>query len=322
MPPRIRLCPRALRVRKSQPPTPITRSYASLATATTPAPPINQTNQFVPQIQRYPPTQPPSHKPPETRKTQLHRQYQSLLRSSPLILLFQHNNILAVEWMSIRRELTAALRKVDAELAQNGQPSLADNIRLQVIQTGIFASALRVVEFFDPVKGTIAEQAEKEEERFTHGVSRRAHEIASNRKLKSGLEPLLSGPLAVVSFPTVSPQHLKAVLSILSPSPEFPAPKRKVNPDYHSLEVQGGLQKLMLLGARVEGKVFDMEGTKWVGSIEGGIDGLRAQLVHMLQGIGGSLASALEGASRSLYFTVESRRMDMEDKEKGDKKGE
>jgi hypothetical protein len=121
--------------------------------------------------------------------------------------------------------------------------------------------------------------------------------------------------LAVVAFPTVSPQHLAAVLRILSPSADFPAPKRKANPDYHSPEVQGGLAKLMLLGARVEGKVFDIEGTKWVGGIEGGIDGLRAQLVHMLQGVGGSLTSALEGASRSLYFTVESRRLDMEEKE-------
>jgi large subunit ribosomal protein L10 len=37
----------------------------------------------------------------------------------------------------------------------------------------------------------------------------------------------------------------------------------------------------------------------------------------MLQGVGGSLTSALEGASKSLYFTVEARRMDMEEKEKG-----
>ncbi|KAJ4307365.1 hypothetical protein N0V94_009749, partial [Neodidymelliopsis sp. IMI 364377] len=91
---------------------------------------------------------------------------------------------------------------------------------------------------------------------------------------------------------------------------------RKANPDYYEPAVQTGLQKLMLLGARVEGKVFDVEGTKWVGGIPGGIDGLRASLVQMLQGIGGSLAGALEGASRSLYFTVESRRLDMEEKEK------
>ncbi|KAF2869811.1 hypothetical protein BDV95DRAFT_87791 [Massariosphaeria phaeospora] len=342
MPPRIRIRPRALRVRITHPhhSLPQTHTYASLATATatTPAPPIHQNLRAVPPVLRYPPTQPPSHKPPEVRKTQLHRQYQSTLKSSPLILLFQHNNIKAQEWMGIRRELASALRKVDAERLQNGQDAYADDIKVQVIQTGIFASALRVVEFFKPEEN-ILDHAQhptdprtptsalvpqttnkSDDERFTHGLSKRAYEAASNRKLKLELEPLFAGPLAIVAFPTVSPQHLKSALSTLAPSREFPAPRRKVNPNYHEPAVQAGLQKLMLLGARVEGRVFDQEGTRWVGGIDGGIDGLRAQLVHMLQGVGGSVTSVLEGTSRSIYFTVEGRRMDMEEKEKGDTK--
>ena len=238
--------------------------------------------------------------------------------------------------MSIRRELAIALRKLDDQRLKNGQETLAEEIKMQVIQTNIFASALRVVEFFNPEASTLDHahhptdprtptsaqvpqtSNEAEDERFSHGLSRRAYEIANNRKLKLELEPLLSGPLAVVAFPSVAPQYLKTVLSILAPSkPNFPAPSRKANPDYYEPSVQVGLQKLMLLGARVEGKVFDVEGTKWVGGIDGGIDGLRAQLVHMLQGVGGSLTSALEGASKSLYFTVEARRMDMQDQEKG-----
>ncbi|KAF2034890.1 hypothetical protein EK21DRAFT_97105 [Setomelanomma holmii] len=320
MPPRIRVRPRALCMRCTHASTPIstqTASYASIATAsaTVPAPEAHQSFRATAPIRLYPPTQPPSHKPPEVRKTQLHRQYQSLLRSSPLILIFQHNNVKAVELMSIRRELAVALRKVDAERIKNGQDPLADEIRLQIIQTNIFASALRVVEFFNPEEH-ITEQPEQQI--LTHGLSRRAHEIANNRKLKLELEPILSGPLAVVAFPSVAPQYLKAVMSILSPSKgDFPAPTRRANPDYYEPAVQQGLQKLMLLGARVEGKVFDVGGTKWVGGIDGGIDGLRAQLVHMLQGVGGSLTSALEGASKSLYFTVEVRRLDMEEKEKG-----
>ncbi|KAF1840986.1 uncharacterized protein K460DRAFT_321705 [Cucurbitaria berberidis CBS 394.84] len=342
MPPRIRIRPRALRACTScQSQTlslPAIATYASVATAsaTTPAPPIHQKFRSTPPVLRYPPTQPPSHKPPEVRKTQLHRQYQSLLKSSPLILIFQHNNVKAVEWMSIRRELAIALRKLDTERLKNGQETLAEEVKMQVIQTNIFASALRVVEFFNPEADTLSHAQHPsdprtptsatipqtsnspDDERFTHGLSRRAHEVANNRKLKLELEPLLSGPLAVVAFPSVSPQYLKTVLSIVSPSkPNFPAPTRRVNPDYYEPSVQTGLQKLMLLGARVEGKVFDVDGTKWVGGIDGGLDGLRSQLVHMLQGVGGSLTNALEGASRSLYFTVEGRRMDMEEQEKG-----
>jgi hypothetical protein len=78
----------------------------------------------------------------------------------------------------------------------------------------------------------------------------------------------------------------------------------------------------MLLGARVESKVFDLDGTKWVGSIQGGMDGLRGQLVAMLQGVGAGITNALEGASRSLYFTMESRRTVLEDEEKGERKEE
>lgn len=238
--------------------------------------------------------------------------------------------------MSIRRELAVAMRKVDAERIKNGHEPMADDVKLQIIQTNIFTSALRIVEFFNPEEDTLDHaqhptdprtstraqipQTSNEvgDERFKHGLSRRAYETANNRKLKLELEPILSGPLAVVAFPSVAPQYLKAVMSILSPSKgDFPAPTRRANPDYYEPAVQQGLQKLMLLGARVEGKVFDVEGTKWVGGIDGGIDGLRAQLVHMLQGVGGSLTSALEGASKSLYFTVEGRRMDMEEKEKG-----
>ncbi|KAL1653528.1 hypothetical protein SLS61_004038 [Didymella pomorum] len=339
MPPRIHIRPRALRLQTSAPVSRVaTASYASVAhVKPTPAPAFERGDRPAAPIVLYPPTQPPSHKRPEERKTQLHRQYQSLLKSSPLMLIFQHNNVKAVEWMSIRRELAIALRKIDAERVAAGQEPIADQIRIQVIQTNIFASALKVVEFFapselptdhpDPRTPTSARVPltgnKVDDERFTHGLSRHAYEVANNRKLKHDLEPLLSGPLAVVAFPQVSPQHLKVVLQILAPSaPDFPAPKRKANPDYYEPAVQSGLQKLMLLGARVEGKVFDLEGTKWVGSIPGGIDGLRASLVQMLQGIGGSLTSALEGASRSLYFTVESRRMDMEEKENPKKEGE
>ncbi|KAH7031854.1 hypothetical protein B0J12DRAFT_583145 [Macrophomina phaseolina] len=292
------------------------RSYASLATATTPAPPIEQTTRATAPVARFPAGQPPSYKPPEFRKSQLLRQYASLLRSTPLTLVFQHNNLRSVEWVGIRRELSKALRKVDEELAQANSPAagLADAIKIHTVQTGIFRAALRVVEFWDPSSKQLPASANAY---TTHTLSARAHDVAADRKKKHALEVLLSGPIALVTFPVVTPQHLAAALCILAPSaPKFPAPRRKANPDYHEPAVQSGLQKLMLLGARVEGQVFDQEGTRWVGGIEGGLDGLRAQLVHMLQGAGAQITSALEGASRSLYFAVESRRLDMEEKEK------
>ncbi|GAB7348637.1 hypothetical protein MBLNU459_g7009t1 [Dothideomycetes sp. NU459] len=319
MPPRLRLQPKRLRLCTSNASYPSCRCrYASLAT--TPAAPVEQMIHAAPLISRSPPTQPTSHKPAEFRKTQLHRQYQSLLHSSPLMLLFQHNNLKATEWSGIRRELSAVLRKIDAELAANGTPSIVgESAKLQIVQTGIFASALKVVEYFQPDQShSRTAGAADADPVLTHGLSRTAWEAArKNAKMELDLAPLLSGPLMAVTFPSVSPQHLKATLSILSPSENNPAPKRKANPSLYEPAVQTGLQKLMLLGARVEGKVFDTDGTRWVGSIEGGLDGLRGQLVAMLQSVGAGLTTTLEGAGKSLYLTMESRRTMLEDEQKG-----
>ena len=254
------------------------------------------------------------------------------------MVMFQHNNIKSTEWMGIRRELANALQKVDEDVAKAGNNEFVGaGTRLSVVQTGIFASAVRVVEFWDPsfepttstiepADPTVASSmpvqdltGEKLDAALAHGLSERVWRITRNKKnrgARHNLEPILSGPLAVLTLPSVSPQHLKAALSILAPSKEFPAPKRKANPGYHEPAVQNGLQKLLLLAARVEGKVFDMEGTRWVGGIEGGIDGLRGRLVAMLQGVGAGITGTLEAARKSLYFTVESRRTMLEDEAK------
>lgn len=236
-----------------------------------------------------------------------------------------------------------ALEKVDEEMVKNGNTELVGaGTKISVVQTGIFASAVRVIEFWDPdfapnsstihptdpkVASSMEIQdssAEKLASALNHGLSERVFRQVRNKKnrgMRHGLEPILTGPLAVLTLPSVSPQHLKAALSILAPSKDFPAPKRKANPGYHEPAVQAGLQKLILLAARVEGKVFDLEGTKWVGGIEGGLDGLRGQLVAMLQGIGAGVTNTLEAASRSLYFTVENRKAMMEEEEKAGEKG-
>ena len=306
----------------------IRRQYA---TAVAPAASQERITQVSPPIARFPPTQPPSHKPPEFRKSQLLRQYASLIRSTPLMVLFQHNNLKSSEWTGIRRELNKALRKVDETRAAAGlsAESLGEGVKIQIIQTGIFESALKIVDFYrpqsqpptlDPTDPSTRSSAtipniKPDGSNLTHSLSEAAHS-AVNKKSHT-LAPLMSGPIALLTFPTVSPEHLKAALSILSPVPgQFPAPTRRANPGWHDLHVQNGLQKLLLLGARVEGKVFDIEGTKWVGGINGGLEGLRGQLVAMLQGIGGNLTNTLESAGKSLYFTVEGRRTMLEEEGK------
>lgn len=211
----------------------------------------------------------------------------------------------------VRRELAIALQQVDASLSPT-TPPLADSIKIQIIQVRIFEVALLVAEYFRP------EQLPSSPDSFTHGLSRTARDAVIPKKGSHPLTPLLSGPLAIVTFPLVSPVHLKAVLSILAPHPPlFAAPTRRASPGYHDPMTQSGLQKLLLLGARVEGEIFDTDGVRWVGGIEGGMEGLRAQLVGMLTGIGAGVTGLLEGTGRSLYFTLEGRRGILEDEAKG-----
>ncbi|POS86776.1 hypothetical protein EPUL_001533 [Erysiphe pulchra] len=312
----------------------VSGSAAAAAAARTTLPPSLLTP-------KYPSTQPPSHKPPEFRKSQLLRQYASLLRSSPLMLIFQHNNIKANEWLALRRELTRALRVVDkncaiAEAAAKattnissnedgngsnsdvyGTEALAPLIKIQTVQTGIFAAALKIVDYFK-IGSTTFNQKKSDDSisgfKFTHTLSKAANRTAIKNKSVHELSPLLSGPICVLYFPTVSPQHLKEAISILSPSPpDFPAPRKKLNPGWFDPAVQEAIQKLVLLGARIEKKTFDIEGIKMVGRIEGGLKGLQSQLLFLLQNIGITLTSTLESASKNLYFTLESRRSQLED---------
>lgn len=265
-------------------------------------------------------SQPPTHRRPELRKTQLHRSYQSLIRSSPVILIFQHNNLKVQEWIAIRRELAVALHEADKSLGETSE-NIAEFIRIQVIQTALFNAALRVVEFYRPPhlatpsspSGPSA-SATHAESLLDHGLSRKAWRTAKFSKRTHGLEPLLSGPLALVTFPSVSPEHMAAVLSRLSPSKAFPAPKRRVAPAYSEPAVQAGVAKLMLLGARIDGRVLDDAAARDVAGISGGLDGLRASLVGMLTAAGGmGVARALETHGQSLYFALDGRRGMLED---------
>lgn len=243
-------------------------------------------------------------------------------------MVFQHNNLTALEWAAIRRELRLALAAVTSAGASTPADITAD-IRLQIIRTRIFDVALKIVEFFNPSSVPAVKSGSNKGRVYNHDLSKSAYEaikaafkdperLADPSSAYGQMSPLLVGPLAILTFPAVSPAHLAAALSILAPSaPAFPAPTRKKSPGYYDPTVQMALAKLLLVGGRIEGKVFDVEGVQWVGGIEGGLDSLRAQLVYLLQSAGLGLTSALEGAGKSLWLTMESRRSVLEEEAKG-----
>ncbi|KAI3331600.1 hypothetical protein HD806DRAFT_477862 [Xylariaceae sp. AK1471] len=270
-----------------------------------------------------PPTQPPTARRPDQRKAQLLRSYTAMLRSTPLILFFQHNNLTAVEWAAVRRELRASLATVPAPAAGPDGTipvDITSSIEVQVLRTRMFNIACKIVDFFKP--DTLADKSNA----YTHDLSKTAYEAikeatVDESSMYAQISPLLIGPVAAVSFPTVSPAHLAAVLKVLAPSPPaFPAPPRRKSPGYYDPVAQSGFSKLILIGGRIEGKTFDNDGVKWVGGIVGGLDGLRAQLVSLLQHAGLGLTTALEGHSKGLWLALEGRRTQLEEEANGSKK--
>ncbi|KOS22548.1 hypothetical protein ESCO_001894 [Escovopsis weberi] len=272
-----------------------------------------------------PATRPPSARPVDTRKSQLIRTYTSLLRTTPLMLFFQHNNVTAVEWAAVKRELKKALAAVLPAPSASGSPGaqpldLAPHMQIQVLRTNMLKVAFKISEFFDPeAAAALPSTPRTSRGPLTHDLSLAAYEqvkaadISSNSAFAQ-VEPLLMGPVAALLMPAVSPAHLAAALSVLAPVPgKFPAPTRKKNPGYHDPICQNGLAKLLLVGGRIEGKVFDQGGVNWVGGIEGGLDGLRAQLVAILQGAGLGLTTAIGGGSRNVWLTLEGRRLQLDE---------
>lgn len=290
--------------------------YATVSSSRSATGGAQQPSSFVPA------SKPPSARPIETRKSQLIRTYTSLLRTTPLILFFQHSNLTAVEWAAVRRELKKALAAVPQPNSVPGvEPiDLTPRVQLQVLRTNMLSVAMKIVEFYNPeAAATLESTLQTAHGPLVHDLSEAAYDTIRNAKAPSDsayaqIEPLLVGPLAALTIPAVSPAHLAAALSILAPVPgKFPAPSRKKNPGYHDPTCQNGLAKLLLVGGRIEGKVFDKAGVSWVGGIEGGLDGLRAQLVAVLQGAGLGITTTLEGGSRNLWLALEGRKGQLEE---------
>lgn len=258
------------------------------------------------------------------------RTYTSLLRTTPLILFFQHNNLTAVEWAAVRRELSKTLGAVPSPSSAPGAESkdIASEIQLSVLRTNMLNVALKIVEFHDPVAASALVSTPRTlKGPLVHDLSEVAYKTIKETPIPADsayaqIEPLIVGPLAALTIPAVSPAHLAAALSVLSPVPgKFPAPRKKASPGYHEATCQNALAKLLLVGGRIEGKIFDQDGVNWVGSIDGGLDGLRAQLVGVLQSAGLGITTALEGGSKSLWLALEGRKTQLEE-QSADKKAE
>lgn len=197
----------------------------------------------------------------------------------------------------------------------DGDVNMAALTEITLIRSALFSSALRVAEGFD--------RAHSREPGLS-GTSKEAYAQTLHLRDELPLSALLTGPTGTLSLPVVSPPHLKVVLDIMFP---VKGHKRGLDP----LAVSG-LQKLVLLGARVdghvaggrigEGRVLDGDQLRLVSGLKG-IENMRGELAAILQSVGGGeLVRSLESVGLGMVRTVEGRRKMMEGEANGSAKVE
>ncbi|PWW75698.1 hypothetical protein C7212DRAFT_320741 [Tuber magnatum] len=172
--------------------------------------------------------------------------------------------------------------------------------RITVLKPAIFATSLRVLEGYDW-------QHKRSSEPGGSKIIAKETEIL---KETHPLSPVLTGPVAALSFPSVEPAHLKTALDILFP---LKNPKKGLDP----LAVSG-LQKFVLLagwvdghvygGRNGEGRVMDVDLIRVLALLPD-VNTLRGELLAMLRGAGGAdLVMNLSNVGAGLTRTVDAYR--------------
>ncbi|GBE77275.1 hypothetical protein SCP_0101480 [Sparassis crispa] len=242
------------------------------------------------------------------RKTYLYNQYTRLLQStktSPLILL-QHTDFSVNRLIHLRREIAAAATKHASTAPSLSGPSptpvhAPELPTLTFMRTSLFGIALRD---FAPMD----EQISKE------------------------IAQLVTGGFTVLSFPTLNPPLLSAILKAMSKAvpPRKPKTEEELEQERKDKEaafVPGRRPKrvrlpptpeLKVVGALIEGRVFKAEGVQTVAGLPT-LDTLRAQLVGLLSAPATQLAMVLSEASGGkLARTLEGLKKSLEEAEKQD----
>lgn len=117
-----------------------------------------------------------------------------------------------------------------------------------------------------------------------------------NRNVVHPFSSLLNGPTGIITIPKCDPQAVTQILKILKSANE----------------------KLILIGARVEQKVYDIDQVDKFKDLPSKEE-LQGQLAGLLTVLGGAgLVRTLEASSNTLYLTLEERRKDIDPSEKED----
>ncbi|CAO1629854.1 unnamed protein product [Parajaminaea phylloscopi] len=204
--------------------------------------------------------------------------YQRLIQDSQFMLLVQPNNLSVAEFSKLRADLAAVPLP---EGVQEGS-----RVRFTVVRSGVLRPALRSVA----------------------GMPNSRSPGSGQNASLARLGPLLAGPLAMLTSPSLSPAYVSRILAVIDKAlgntgraPAAGARTAVTNP------------RLVPLAAVVEGnKVLDVPALRSVGTLPD-LQTLRAQIVGLLSQPAGQLASVLSmAAGGRLALTLEGRKQQLE----------
>ncbi|KDQ15648.1 hypothetical protein BOTBODRAFT_31535 [Botryobasidium botryosum FD-172 SS1] len=189
------------------------------------------------------------------RKTHLHAQYASLLASdSSVHLILNHANFSVAQLTKLRRDISA-IRVPTGAPAPAGSTPETEPTSFLVIRPGIFTAALRTQTALSPTLPTLL--------------------------------PLLEGPIALISLPTLHPPALASLIRILDRA----APKPTETPKAGAADAPL-VPALNLLGAIVSSQLLLPPAVRDTSKLPS-LETLHAQIVGLISAPGANLVSVL-----------------------------
>ena len=210
------------------------------------------------------------------RKVFLHGQYERLLEESQLLIALQHNNLTVSDLSELRTKI-AAIPMPEADAADASAKSRP--AKLTIIRSGIMQRVCRISKVNDIRK----------------------------------MEPVFSGPVALLSCNSLSPQYLEALFNVVDRAfGHKPSPKPALGQPFPLVENRANPRLVPLAALLEKNRLLQIPAARDVSRLPS-LQTLRAQIIGIISAPGQRLAATLQQAAGvDLALTLEARKRDLE----------
>ncbi|BGP27545.1 hypothetical protein JCM10295v2_006517 [Rhodotorula toruloides] len=226
-----------------------------------------------------------------------YRRHAHLLTANDVVLFLRPGEFNAHEWGTLRAQLAA----LSANPADPSTPPL----KLTVLRPGLLSPLVRAAQPRDPK----AKKPKHQQQSLQLSDAAREALAALDFSLINDRSHT-SGPIAVVTSPSLHPPTLSKVLALVNkfsqtPNPNRPAPGPKDPP----------VERLAILSSLVERQAATLERTEEVGKLPS-LDTLRAQLVGLLSAPGARITGVVGARAQEIGRALEGFKLGLEEQGK------